>query len=288
MPGIWSRRWGSTAICWRSQACSRLPSRTTETNCVWWPRPAAAWSRSWSRSIPTHPRRRAQASSGPTPSAIALASAAGPEPMREPGNAQSCPADPAEPGRRACAWPNVGAEPALGLLPALPISNLAAELLANRNLLSALAGPAIALTVDTDGGAQPVRLTGEDLTRVLVNLVKNAAEAMPGGRAHPHRSERARQPPRMRRRAWLSPSKTTGRAFPRTLWKRSSHPGYTTPGRRRARRSRRTAAGRSATADWASPSPAPSSKAPADASRPPTARTGGACFEIELPVRKTG
>ena len=26
-----------------------------------------------------------------------------------------------------------------------------------------------------------MRLTGEDLTRVLVNLVKNAAEAMPGG-----------------------------------------------------------------------------------------------------------
>jgi signal transduction histidine kinase len=65
------------------------------------------------------------------------------------------------------------------LLPALPISNLAAELLANRNLLAALAGPAIVLTVEADGGAQAVRLTGEDLTRLLVNLVKNAAEAMP-------------------------------------------------------------------------------------------------------------
>ncbi len=67
------------------------------------------------------------------------------------------------------------------LLPAMPVANLAAELLANRNLLSALAGPSIGLTVDADGGAWPVRLTGEDLTRVLVNLVKNAAEAMPGG-----------------------------------------------------------------------------------------------------------
>jgi len=65
------------------------------------------------------------------------------------------------------------------LMPAVPILNLAAELLANRNLLSALAGPAITLTVDVEGGAQPVRLTGEDLTRILVNLVKNAAEAMP-------------------------------------------------------------------------------------------------------------
>jgi signal transduction histidine kinase len=67
------------------------------------------------------------------------------------------------------------------LLPALPIENLAAELAANRNLLAALAGPSITLTVDAQSGALPARLTGEDLTRVLVNLVKNAAEAMPAG-----------------------------------------------------------------------------------------------------------
>jgi signal transduction histidine kinase len=67
------------------------------------------------------------------------------------------------------------------LMPAEPIGNLAGELVANRNLLAALAGPSIALTLDVDGGAKPVKLTGEDLTRVLVNLVKNAAEAMPGG-----------------------------------------------------------------------------------------------------------
>ena len=66
-----------------------------------------------------------------------------------------------------------------------PIQNLAADLLGNRNLLAALAGPGIAVTVDTEGGASPVRLTAEDLTRMLVNLVKNAAEAMPtGGRIH--------------------------------------------------------------------------------------------------------
>jgi signal transduction histidine kinase len=71
------------------------------------------------------------------------------------------------------------------LLPAMPVANVAAELLANRNLLSALAGPRVILTVDTTGGTQPVRVTAEDLTRVLVNLVKNAAEAMPaGGRIH--------------------------------------------------------------------------------------------------------
>ena len=70
-------------------------------------------------------------------------------------------------------------------IPAHAIQNLAEEVLANRNLLSALAGPTIALTVDVQGGALPVRMTSEDLTRILVNLVKNAAEAMSAvGRIH--------------------------------------------------------------------------------------------------------
>jgi signal transduction histidine kinase len=67
------------------------------------------------------------------------------------------------------------------LMPAEPIANLAVELVANRNLLSSLAGPAITLTVETEGGELPVRLTGEDLTRILVNLIKNAAEALTSG-----------------------------------------------------------------------------------------------------------
>jgi len=73
------------------------------------------------------------------------------------------------------------------------------ELLANYNLLAALAGPSIAVTVEADGGAQPVHLTGESLTRVLVNLVRNAAEAMPeGGRIRiavtEHAGSEGRQP----------------------------------------------------------------------------------------------
>ena len=68
---------------------------------------------------------------------------------------------------------------------ATPITNLAAELLANRNLLAALAGPGIAVTVDVEGGARGIQLSSEDLTRILVNMVRNAAEAMPsGGRIH--------------------------------------------------------------------------------------------------------
>ncbi len=69
------------------------------------------------------------------------------------------------------------------MMPARPVDNLAAELMASRNLLAALAGPSIVLTVDARRCELPVRMTCEDLTRILVNLVKNAVEAMPmGGR----------------------------------------------------------------------------------------------------------
>jgi two-component system sensor histidine kinase ChvG len=67
------------------------------------------------------------------------------------------------------------------LLPTVPVANLAAEVAVNQNLLAALAGPSIALTVHAAGCALPVWLSGEDLTRVLVNLVKNSAEAMLSG-----------------------------------------------------------------------------------------------------------
>jgi signal transduction histidine kinase len=70
-------------------------------------------------------------------------------------------------------------------IPAEAVRNVAEELLANRNLLASLVGPTVALTVDVQGGALPIRMTSEDLTRVLVNLAKNAAEAMSGvGRIH--------------------------------------------------------------------------------------------------------
>lgn len=66
-------------------------------------------------------------------------------------------------------------------LSSAPVADLAAELRTARNLLAALAGPAIELSMAIEGGDSPVRISGEDLIRVLVNLVKNAAEAMPSG-----------------------------------------------------------------------------------------------------------
>ena len=69
-------------------------------------------------------------------------------------------------------------------LPPTPIGNFAWELQTSRDLLAALAGPSVALSVDTVGGEKPVSMNSEDLTRILVNLVKNSVEAMPtsGGR----------------------------------------------------------------------------------------------------------
>jgi len=61
------------------------------------------------------------------------------------------------------------------------VENLAEELRANRNLLAAMVGHAVTLGMSIRGGARPIAMTGDDLTRVLVNLARNAAEAMPGG-----------------------------------------------------------------------------------------------------------
>lgn len=124
-------------------------------------------------SLQAHAGRSAASASAAGASAGARSAGSG---LEAAGSGRSAAARPAMQEERNRRW---------DLLPALLISNFAAELLANRNLLSALAGPSIAVTMEADGGAQAVRLTGEDLTRLLVNLVKNAAEAMPkGGHIH--------------------------------------------------------------------------------------------------------
>jgi signal transduction histidine kinase len=61
------------------------------------------------------------------------------------------------------------------------IQSLAAELAASRSLLMAVAGHGVTVGLSMAGGHRAVSMTSEDLTRVLVNLVRNAAEAMPAG-----------------------------------------------------------------------------------------------------------
>lgn len=62
-----------------------------------------------------------------------------------------------------------------------PVLSLADELRANLSLLAAVAGHGVTVGLAIAGGNAPVQMTREDLTRVLVNLTRNAAEAMPGG-----------------------------------------------------------------------------------------------------------
>ena len=60
------------------------------------------------------------------------------------------------------------------------IEDLEEQLTANRDLLAALAGPGMTVRVRCTGGGCPVRLNGEDMTRILVNLVRNSEQAMQG------------------------------------------------------------------------------------------------------------
>ena len=62
-----------------------------------------------------------------------------------------------------------------------PVADLAGELRDNHNLLSALVGPGITIGLSISGGQRPIAMAGDDLTRVLVNLARNAAEAMSFG-----------------------------------------------------------------------------------------------------------
>ena len=70
---------------------------------------------------------------------------------------------------------------ASGYAASRPIENLAEELSANRNILAALVGPAVTVGMTVSGANRPVPMSGDDLTRILVNLGRNAADAMPGG-----------------------------------------------------------------------------------------------------------
>lgn len=62
-----------------------------------------------------------------------------------------------------------------------PIEDLAESVRHLGNLLSAIAGPVIELQIATLPCGGPLRLSEESLTRILVNLVRNAADAMPTG-----------------------------------------------------------------------------------------------------------
>ena len=66
-------------------------------------------------------------------------------------------------------------------LTTVPVTDLANELLHLQPLLAAVAGPATRLSIAVMPCFGRTALAVEDLTRILVNLVRNAADAMPTG-----------------------------------------------------------------------------------------------------------
>jgi signal transduction histidine kinase len=168
-------------------------------------------------------------------------------------------------------------------LPATQINDLATELQSGGNLLSALAGPAICLTVDTSGAELPVRMSGEDLTRILVNLVKNSVEAMPaGGRIHLTLRQSPTEPGADQ---WLTLNvEDNGPGIDVDALQRIFEPGYTTRTKAGAAGSKSTWKGENRGLGLSitrSIVEAAGGRIQA-ANRDPS----GACFQIELPVRK--
>jgi signal transduction histidine kinase len=169
------------------------------------------------------------------------------------------------------------------LLPATPIDNLAEELVGAQNLLTALAGPSIALTIHASGGELPVRLTGEELTRILVNLIKNSTEAMPaGGRIQLDLregvAEAASDP-------WLVLTvEDNGPGLPLNALERVFDPGFTTRSRPSAANGKDGLAGahRGLGLSIARSLVESAGGRINAANRDPS----GACFQIELPARK--
>ncbi len=115
-----------------------------------------------------------------------------------------------------------------------PIDDLREEVLASRNLLAAIAGPAIHVTATAEGGAYPVAMTGENLIRVLVNLVRNAAEAM-GGAGNIAVTVTERRDPDGAVRWVVLSLEDSGSGIATEMLEKVFEPGFTTHGERRGR-----------------------------------------------------
>jgi signal transduction histidine kinase len=80
-------------------------------------------------------------------------------------------------GQRLLEVPALASFPAVGYQ---PIRSLAGEIQAMEALLSALAGPGVAVSFSLSCGNLPIALGASDLGRILINLTRNAVEAMQG------------------------------------------------------------------------------------------------------------
>src|SRR5208282_113276 len=164
--------------------------------------------------------------------------------------------------------------------------------LANRNLLSALAGPSIVVTMETDGGAQAVRLTGEDLTRLLVNLIKNAAEAMAKARTRNcriHIGLRERETAQGAATCLALTVEDNGPGIPEPALERIFTSGYTSRGKEAETNGTAPAGSWPQSHRGLGLAIVRSIVEGAGGRITASNRTqGGACFALELPARKAG
>ncbi len=162
-------------------------------------------------------------------------------------------------------------EPVDGIL----IEDLAEELLAIRDLLAAVAGPSIGVTATAIGGGWPVAMTGENLIRALVNLVRNAAESI-GGPGAIQLTLDERRGPSGAVSSMVLCVKDSGAGVPLELLDRIFDAGFTTHADPSGRhRGLGLAITRSIVEDAGGRIEAENREG------------GGACFRIELPVEGT-
>ena len=157
-----------------------------------------------------------------------------------------------------------------------PIENLALHLHSLHALLDALAGPGIEVTATAEGGARPVEMTAEGLTRVLVNLVKNASEAMSqGGHIHIQLKESEPGPDEV---AWLTLTvEDNGCGIAPMALEHLFESGYTTRARPGSHAAQRRGLGLAIARSLVEAAGGRMHAANRDPS--------GACIQMELPVR---
>lgn len=184
-------------------------------------------------------------------------------------------------------------------LTAVPVTDVAAELRRLQPLLAAIAGPAVKLSIASMPCAGEMALAVEDFTRIMVNLVRNAADAMPAGghigmtaqygdglsfdanwRPNPDRSSTLAFPPAPR--SVLLSVSDDGPGIPEPLRARIFDPGFTTHQEPEAAHwpaPRRRGLGLSIVRNLV--------ESAGGAVRATASHSGGARFEITLPLRET-
>ena len=112
------------------------------------------------------------------------------------------------------------------------IDDFRRELLSSGGLLSAIAGTPVTVSTAAESGAWPVRMSGENLIRALVNLVKNSAESIDGAGTIDLRLAEQREGSTVR--SLVLTLEDSGCGIPPELLEKIFDPGFSThPGGRR-------------------------------------------------------